>query len=105
MTDHARLRAEFEARLHRLREREHAIREDLRRTPDADSQERAISRENDEVLDRLDLQHSQEMEQLRSAIARIDAGKYGICTSCGGSIAPARLEALPFAATCVRCAT
>ncbi len=45
-------------------------------------------------------------EKLRfvdEALARLDAGKYGICLECGGPIPIERLIALPFAAYCVDC--
>ncbi len=35
------------------------------------------------------------------ALARLDAGKYGICERCGKAIAPERLEALPFVTLCI----
>jgi DnaK suppressor protein len=38
-----------------------------------------------------------------AALARLDAGTYGRCTSCGNHIAPERLEALPWAALCIDC--
>ena len=38
------------------------------------------------------------------ALARIEDGSYGICESCGRPIPVARLDALPHARTCVRCA-
>lgn len=37
------------------------------------------------------------------ALERIDQGDYGICENCGSPIAHERLEALPYAANCVRC--
>ncbi len=37
------------------------------------------------------------------ALERLDAGTFGACTRCGRPIAPARLEALPWAATCIEC--
>ena len=37
------------------------------------------------------------------AVARIDAGVYGRCESCGGPIGEARLEAMPDATLCVAC--
>jgi len=39
------------------------------------------------------------------AIEKIEAGTYGLCDQCGQTIAEARLEALPAAALCVRCAS
>jgi DnaK suppressor protein len=38
------------------------------------------------------------------AIARLDAGAYGTCLSCGRPIAQARLEAIPWVALCIDCA-
>jgi RNA polymerase-binding transcription factor DksA len=42
--------------------------------------------------------------EARDAIGRIDRGTYGICESCGQSIAPARLQAIPYTRYCVKCA-
>jgi DnaK suppressor protein len=38
-----------------------------------------------------------------TALARIEAGTYGICATCGKPIAPERLEALPAAVHCIEC--
>ncbi|HEX6947785.1 MAG TPA: TraR/DksA C4-type zinc finger protein [Acidimicrobiia bacterium] len=38
------------------------------------------------------------------ALEKIGEGTYGVCDRCGEPIAPARLEALPATALCVRCA-
>jgi RNA polymerase-binding protein DksA len=37
------------------------------------------------------------------ALARLDAGTYGTCTSCHRPIAAERLEALPWTALCIDC--
>ncbi len=70
----------------------------------ADSEEAALEQENDEVLDALDDQAREELRQVEAALARIASGKYGFCEKCGQPIGPARLEALPYAVHCVRCA-
>jgi DnaK suppressor protein len=44
------------------------------------------------------------LTELDAALARLDAGSYGVCERCGRPIAPARLEARPEARTCVACA-
>ena len=50
------------------------------------------------------LQNAQRLlEQVRDAMERLDDGTYGKCESCGESIDPARLEALPYATLCLRC--
>ena len=43
-------------------------------------------------------------QDIDAALARIDAGKYGVCEECSGRIAPERLEAVPYATMCVKCA-
>jgi len=43
------------------------------------------------------------LELVDAALARLDAGDYGSCLRCGHTIAPARLEALPWAARCIAC--
>ena len=40
---------------------------------------------------------------VEAALARLDAGTYGVCTACGRAIRPERLEALPTAALCIEC--
>lgn len=37
------------------------------------------------------------------ALARLDAGTYGLCTSCRRPIPTERLEALPWTALCIDC--
>lgn len=49
-------------------------------------------------------QSAQRLDDIDAALARLDAGTYGRCEVCGGPIARARLEARPYAATCIRCA-
>lgn len=44
------------------------------------------------------------LEDIRVALARVEAGTYGRCVSCGGEIPAARLELRPFATSCVPCA-
>jgi DnaK suppressor protein len=44
-----------------------------------------------------------EMAEIQAALARIDAGTYGLCDACGAAISPARLTAMPMARRCVHC--
>ena len=44
------------------------------------------------------------LNEIESALARIEEGEYGVCASCGVTIPRARLEALPWARVCVHCA-
>ena len=46
-----------------------------------------------------------QVEALDTALARVDAGSYGVCESCGQDIAPERLAARPSATLCITCAS
>jgi DnaK suppressor protein len=45
------------------------------------------------------------LAEVDAALARLDAGTYGVCTRCGEAIPEGRLEVRPTAVTCVGCAT
>ena len=45
-----------------------------------------------------------QLAEIDAALARVDAGGYGVCVVCGRPIPPERLEVRPAAATCVACA-
>ena len=45
------------------------------------------------------------LDQIEAAIERIEDGSYGRCEECGEKIPKARLDAIPYAALCVRCAS
>ena len=45
----------------------------------------------------------QQLELVDAALVRLDGGTFGTCVRCGEPIAPARLEALPWAAHCIGC--
>jgi RNA polymerase-binding protein DksA len=45
------------------------------------------------------------LDHIEAAIERIEEGSYGRCETCNGKIPEARLEAIPYAAQCVRCAS
>ncbi len=47
----------------------------------------------------------QTLNQIDAAIQRIEDGDYGRCEQCGMNIPESRLNAIPYAAECVRCAT
>lgn len=46
----------------------------------------------------------QHLNRIDAAVARVRAGTYGACLSCGGPISPPRLGALPEAELCMGCA-
>ena len=45
------------------------------------------------------------LDQIEAAIQRIEDGSYGRCEECGERIPKTRLNAIPYAAECVRCAS
>lgn len=51
------------------------------------------------VLETLD----RTLRQIDAALARLHAGRYGLCSVCSEPIPLARLRALPFATRCVPC--
>ncbi|HEX5015385.1 MAG TPA: TraR/DksA C4-type zinc finger protein [Candidatus Limnocylindrales bacterium] len=59
-----------------------------------------FAQQRDLALRDRSLQH---LELVDAALARLDAGTYGACQSCGRPVAPERLEAIPWAAYCIDC--
>ena len=59
-----------------------------------------VDRERDLVLS---AQARQAVEQIDAAVARIEAGTYGLCVQCGQKIPKPRLKAIPYAGLCVDC--
>lgn len=45
-----------------------------------------------------------QIDETEAALARVDAGRYGVCEVCGEEIPTARLAARPVARRCVTCA-
>jgi len=92
------------ARLADLTARLHGIDEALREGHTQDWEDLATEREGEEVLEGIGQAGLQEIRQIEHALARIDAGDYGICAKCGGEIAEARLDVLPWTPLCAACA-
>ena len=44
------------------------------------------------------------LTEVTAALDRIEYGTFGICPDCGRPIAKARLDAIPYARQCIRCA-
>jgi DnaK suppressor protein len=45
------------------------------------------------------------LADVERALEKLDEGTYGVCDACGSPIGPERLEAIPWTALCVRCAS
>ena len=46
---------------------------------------------------------TQMLENIKTALMRLDTGEYGICDDCDEEISKSRLRALPFATKCLTC--
>lgn len=95
------------ALLQRLRElgvRLEGIEEALDAPHSKDWEEMAVEREDDEVLERLGESGQLEITRIKSALQRMSDGTYGICLQCGEDIAEERLNVVPEAPLCSKCA-
>lgn len=70
----------------------------------ADFSDQATQRQNDETLEAIGDTARSEIAAIDAALIRLEAGQYGDCVSCGRPIEAARLQAVPYATTCVNCA-
>ena len=93
-------RAEMEQRREYLVARLTRIEDHLDDTPNPDWEEAAQESENDEVMEDLGLAGQAEIRAIDAAIARIEAGTYGDCVTCGEAISEERLDLLPFTPFC-----
>lgn len=94
----------LEARLRELGARIEDIEDDLRETPNENWIEKATETEQNEALEALENSALAEISSIRAALRRLREGGYGICSNCGESIAQARLDAVPYATQCIKCA-
>lgn len=104
MSDFSGQKAKLEARLAELDARLHKIENRLDQPGSKDWEEQAVEREDVEVLEDLGNAGLKEMEMIRAALERIEDGSYGICPKCGDDISAERLDAVPYAALCRKCA-
>ena len=55
-------------------------------------------------VDALVRQARDRLAEVDAALARLDAGSYGVCERCGGPVGDGRLEARPETRLCIDCA-
>jgi RNA polymerase-binding transcription factor DksA len=103
MIDVERQKAQLVARKAELERRLVRIEGELDEPMNADADERAVERQDDEVLEAMGEAGLSELRAIDAALDRIAHGRYGICARCGEDIAEARLEAVPHAALCQSC--
>jgi DnaK suppressor protein len=94
----------LKAKLDELLARAREIEDDLRHPLDADSSEQAVDLADDEALAGVDEVLRHEIADIRQALLRIERDEYGVCVTCGDDISEGRLEALPTATQCIKCA-
>lgn len=68
-----------------------------------DNIDAAVDSANDEISSQIVEIESRELGQIERALQRIVSGVYGRCEYCGGKIAEARLNALPYTNSCIDC--
>jgi RNA polymerase-binding transcription factor DksA len=102
--DAARYEHILRARKAELENRLSRIEEDFTTPRNPDDDDRAVERNNDEVLEELGEAGEKELVAIDAALARIDAGTFGTCAKCGRPIAEKRLDAVPHTPLCQACA-
>ncbi len=69
-----------------------------------DTLDDALVWSENELYSQLAESESKELVQIEKALRRMRSGKFGQCESCDKAITMPRLEALPYAPTCIHCA-
>jgi DnaK suppressor protein len=69
-------------------------------TGDADTATVTLDRELDYSLEE---NSTRVLDEIDTALRKIEEGTFGTCERCGQPIAPERLEAMPYATKCIDC--
>jgi DnaK suppressor protein len=104
MLNYSVVKAALKAKLDELEGRASAVEGHLSTPGSSDSEDNAIESEDDEVMVKIGDATTQNIGEIRLALSLIDSGRYGSCVSCGKTISPERLTALPYATRCIDCA-
>jgi DnaK suppressor protein len=75
----------------------------LREQTGGDVVDEALDAAQDEISSQLAEVESRELANIERALVRMRNGSYGECEICGGRIPLARLNALPYATSCIEC--
>lgn len=101
------IRARLLRRREELRVRSGRASADMRHQDEplsADFAEQVTQRENDDVLGAISATADNEIILIGQALRRLDEGTYGVCERCGVDIEPERMQAVPYADRCTKCA-
>lgn len=63
----------------------------------------AAAHANDAVLEAIRASAQSELQQIDQALRRLAEGRYEYCETCGKAIGRERLQAVPYAVTCMGC--
>lgn len=100
LPEYTPLRQQMEDRLAVLHGRVTELESHLRHSdlqPGRDFEDMATDAEDDEVYQQLDDSGRQELNEIMAALARMDAGTYGLCERTGNRIPLRRLQIIPTA--------
>lgn len=104
MSSHENEKARLIARKTELQARVAKSEAELDQPGDPDIEEQASARQSDEAIEGVEAAALDEIRKIDAALARISAGVFGACVTCGEPISSERLEAVPHAAQCRDCA-
>ena len=77
--------------------------QELREQTAGDLIDFALDSAQDEINSQLAEVESRELAMIENALERMRSGHYGVCEGCGCKIPLARLNALPYATSCIEC--
>lgn len=66
--------------------------------------DRAVRESEEELARTLLGNEAHILAEAQAALGRIAGGTFGTCEACGKAVAKARLDAIPYARTCAKCA-
>jgi len=76
---------------------------ELRQQSGGDVVDVALDTAQDEISSQLAEVESRELASIENALEKMREGEYGLCDGCTKPIPLARLQALPYATTCIEC--
>lgn len=104
MSGFTEIKIKLNEKLGELNARAHDIDDDLSELADDDWAENAVAAQSDEVLEGVGGMALGDIQKIKLALSKIEAGTYDTCARCQSKIPEKRLVALPYATTCIKCA-
>mgnify|MGYP002622577607 CR=1 FL=1 len=92
---------------HELQERADAVAQPTGAPESSDLPTHPADHDSEGVSKEVEISRSERSiyDQVQAALDRIEAGTFGTCAECGEEISSERLDAVPYAALCAKCAT